>query len=421
MNLIYQRFRHFRNKIKSVDRAFLDFPCPQAWWSLNKPSGCAFGLANDSTKPFGHGKSKKARLSRLYSYNSAKEGRMSDTENQEPAQQVGQQPQPQMQPQIPPQPPPLANPGPSIAITPPKALSDTGELAEEWKIFKTMYENYSILVQLERQSKQYRLATFMYTIGPRGVQLISSLHFEDNEDKENVTLIVKKLEEVIIRQTNVIYERYVFNNRSQKPEETVDQYVSDLVKQAKNCDFCECMRKQLIRDCLVVGVKDASVRKLLLQKRDLTLEKAVDICRGAEATAAQLQKMNTENDVNKVKYHDRKKRLKMLTEKHEDRRERKYTKECRYCGKLHSFDNKKNCPAWGRKCSLCKRYNHYATKCLKKVNQIEDDDELSDYYEQEEELEAESLAIEATEVVNSVNKNNTKEKKRCIVRDDNER
>ena len=21
------------------------FPCPQAWWSLNKPSGCAFGLA----------------------------------------------------------------------------------------------------------------------------------------------------------------------------------------------------------------------------------------------------------------------------------------------------------------------------------------------------------------------------------------
>ena len=68
LNLIYQRFRHFRNKIKSVDRAFLDFPCPQAWWSLNKPSGCAFGLANDSTKPSGHGKSKKARLSRLYSY-----------------------------------------------------------------------------------------------------------------------------------------------------------------------------------------------------------------------------------------------------------------------------------------------------------------------------------------------------------------
>ena len=45
------------------------FPCPRAWWSFNKPSGCAIGLANDSTKPSGHGKSRKARLSRLYSYN----------------------------------------------------------------------------------------------------------------------------------------------------------------------------------------------------------------------------------------------------------------------------------------------------------------------------------------------------------------
>ena len=28
LNLIYPCFRHFRNKIKSVDHAFLFFPCP---------------------------------------------------------------------------------------------------------------------------------------------------------------------------------------------------------------------------------------------------------------------------------------------------------------------------------------------------------------------------------------------------------
>ena len=36
---------------------------------LTSPQAYAFGLANDSTKPSGHGKSRKARLSRLYSYN----------------------------------------------------------------------------------------------------------------------------------------------------------------------------------------------------------------------------------------------------------------------------------------------------------------------------------------------------------------
>ena len=33
---------HFRNKIKSVDCALKLFSFPQAWWSLNKPSGCTF-------------------------------------------------------------------------------------------------------------------------------------------------------------------------------------------------------------------------------------------------------------------------------------------------------------------------------------------------------------------------------------------
>ena len=33
---------------------------PSGWFChINKPSGYAFGLANDSTKPSGHGKSKK--------------------------------------------------------------------------------------------------------------------------------------------------------------------------------------------------------------------------------------------------------------------------------------------------------------------------------------------------------------------------
>ena len=32
------------------------FSVPRALWSLNKHSGCAFGLANDSTKPLVTGK-----------------------------------------------------------------------------------------------------------------------------------------------------------------------------------------------------------------------------------------------------------------------------------------------------------------------------------------------------------------------------
>ena len=49
--LIYLRFRHFRNKLKSEEWAFLILPAPGAYLSLNKPkfeSKLANLLANDS-------------------------------------------------------------------------------------------------------------------------------------------------------------------------------------------------------------------------------------------------------------------------------------------------------------------------------------------------------------------------------------
>ena len=172
-------------------------------------------------------------------------------------------------------------PVPSIAVTPPQGLTDKGNLPEQWKLFKSLYKSYAVLAQLNKQSKEYKSATFLYTIasiGSVGVQLVNSLQFEPGEDEEDVDLIIKKLDAVIIGKTNVIYERYLFNNRVQQDDESIDRYVSDLIKMAKSCDFCECLHNQLIRDRLVVGIKDSATRKTLLGKSDLTLENAVDIC-----------------------------------------------------------------------------------------------------------------------------------------------
>ena len=64
-----------------------------------------------------------------------------------------------------------------------------------------------------------------------------------------------------------IYEGYMLDNRHQKPEKTVNH--------------CNSMKQQLIRDCLVEGVKDSAA----LQKRDCPiLKKSIDIGRGAETT-----------------------------------------------------------------------------------------------------------------------------------------
>lgn len=37
-------------------------------------------------------------------------------------------------------------------------------------------------------------------------------------------------------------------------------------------------------------------------------------------------------------------------------------KDCKFCGQTHPYD-KKQCPAFGRKCNKCQDMNHFATKC----------------------------------------------------------
>ena len=46
---------------------------------------------------------------------------------------------------------------------------------------------------------------------------------------------------------------------------------------------------------------------------------------------------------------------------------RKETKRCKYCGGKHRI-GKRNCPAFGKRCSACGIMNHFASQCMAKAN-----------------------------------------------------
>lgn len=58
---------------------------------------------------------------------------------------------------------------------------------------------------------------------------------------------------------------------------------------AKTCNFCDCMHDSIIRDRIVLGIKDKHTRKRLLQERKLTLKTCIDLCKSNEATNVQLK------------------------------------------------------------------------------------------------------------------------------------
>ena len=91
---------------------------------------------------------------------------------------------------------------PPIQISSPPPLKSTSP--EDWNMFKVMWENYAVITQINRQAPDYRKAAFLHVIGPKGLQMYNNITYNQGEDKNDVTLIIEKLENLIVGQTNVI-------------------------------------------------------------------------------------------------------------------------------------------------------------------------------------------------------------------------
>ena len=82
-----------------------------------------------------------------------------------------------------------------------------------------------------------------------------------------------KLDSFFKVRKNVIYERAKFNRRVQQPGETAEQFIIALYNLSESCKYGT-MRNELLRDRLVVGIRDSALSSKLQLDSDLTLEKA---------------------------------------------------------------------------------------------------------------------------------------------------
>ncbi|XP_035232918.1 uncharacterized protein LOC118204730 [Stegodyphus dumicola] len=159
---------------------------------------------------------------------------------------------------------------------------------------------------------------------------------------------------------NIIYERLFFT-RNQTASETIDEYVTDLRNKARTCEFAQ-LKDSLIKDKIVCGIKDDVVRARLLHETELTLEKALDICRSAEISAHQMKIIKDEETaVNLVKKKLSKHNKNTYKEVNTDKQK---TKICSKCGTSHEY---RMCPAYGKICHKCKKANHFASQCKSNI------------------------------------------------------
>lgn len=279
-------------------------------------------------------------------------------------------------------------------ITPPAKLNLEDNKADNWKVWKQMWNNYSIIAKLEQHGEEYKIALFLHCIGPDALKVYNAMVFTQDEDKNKLDTIIAKFDEYIIGETNETYERYLFNTRDQEPGEPVDSYVTALKTQAKNCNFCNCMHDSLIRDRIVLGIRDRPTRKRCFEHQKLTLNKCIDICKSAEAASVQLKSMGQKveaeevHEVDEVNYvkpksnmptRKQKQKAPPKTSKKKATPDAAMVKNCKFCGRTH-VKRRDDCPAWGETCRDCGKENHFAgtRKCTKiRVHTVYDYEQIN--------------------------------------------
>ncbi|RLJ22759.1 hypothetical protein DJ031_00295 [bacterium endosymbiont of Escarpia laminata] len=180
---------------------------------------------------------------------------------------------------------------PPANIPPPRPLIMDNNLATNWKQWRKIWQRYEIATGIYKQEGLIRVATLLSVIGEDAAKVYDTFTWVDSQNEQCVTDVLAQFDRYCEPRTQVIYERYRFNNRNQAVDETISAYVTDLRTIAKNCAHEDITPDEIIRDRLVLGLRDDKMRERLLRMNDLTLEKAIDICKAAEQTSAQLQVM----------------------------------------------------------------------------------------------------------------------------------
>ncbi|KAG1671242.1 Transposon Ty3-I Gag-Pol polyprotein [Nymphon striatum] len=94
---------------------------------------------------------------------------------------------------------------------------------------------------------------------------------------------MQRFEEFFVGETHEAFESYKFHMRKQEPSETIEAYVGALRQLAKNCNFDK-LENRMIRDQVVVGVRDDLIREKLQEDRGLTLDRCLTVGRAYEAS-----------------------------------------------------------------------------------------------------------------------------------------
>lgn len=255
-------------------------------------------------------------------------------------------------------------------------LSLSGNVANNWKKW---YQSFTIYLQatgLCQASDERKIALLLHSMGPNILEIYNTFN---PKEVGTYTYLIKQFDDYFLPRTNITYENYRFFTRYQKIDESLEDFMTDLINKSRSCEFGK-LTNRITKDIFICNMheKYKFIKEKLLQENDLTLEKAFHISKTMLQSQEQAYILsNNKNEY--INYNKmRKYPVKSASVNHKPTTSsssnkavssfnktvsKSNNKMCGRCGQIH----RSKCPAYNVICNKCKKKGHYQVMCRSTV------------------------------------------------------
>ena len=233
----------------------------------------------------------------------------------------------------------------------------TGKQWEEW------------IESIEREFRYFRItepvdkkdALIIYG-GKEIARLERSLQNEEGDD--DYVILKNKLNKYFMPKRNKHHARYMFLKMKPMRDESTVTYVARLREKAHECEFGMTCEERILEHCIQTINNQELIKKAI--SKGWNLDKFVEEAGQIEDTCLQMKDMKLGDcDINSAYKVQSNRVNNKRQEFKQDRLQQSgrniMTKNCSYCGFNHG--DGKRCPAYGKQCRNCGRYNHFSSVC----------------------------------------------------------
>lgn len=243
-------------------------------------------------------------------------------------------------------------------------VGDSATAAVRWDKWTKRLRNLILAMGVTNRNRQ--LALLLHYAG-EDIQTVYDDEIADDEKRpaddtiSSMDLAITLIRAYLNPKQNLEYQTYLFRQKKQDKDCSLYDYYLQLKALANTCQFADTEKE--LKTQIIQGCASSKLRRKGLTEPDCSLKALVDFGKA----------MDTANDQLKSIEHPCEKQVNYVSKRRGNskptRQQQQHQQRCTYCGKAGPHQRKADCPAFGKKCYKCERFNHFASQCKSKQSE----------------------------------------------------